>query len=54
MFCVQDGIAVQCAVTTGYMLETVTEIVEGVSAGAAVILSPPDTLTDGTPVEVTA
>ena len=54
VFCVQDGIAVQCAVTTGYMLETVTEIVDGVSAGAPVILSPPDTLTDGTPVEVAA
>ena len=54
VFCVQDGHAVQCAVSTGYMLENVTEILDGVTAGTAVVLSPPDTLTDGDPVGVTA
>ena len=54
VFCVQGDRAVQCAVTTGYMLETVTEILDGVAAGAAIILSPPDTLTDGARIEVDA
>lgn len=54
VFCIQDGRAVQCAVTTGYMLETVTEILDGVEPEAVVILSPPETLTDGAPVEVIA
>ena len=54
MFCVENGRAVQCPVTTGYMLETVTEIVEGLAPDAAVVLSPSDTLTDGAPVEVAA
>ena len=54
MFCVEDGRAVQHAVTTGYMLETVTEICEGIEPGAAVVLSPSDALTDGAPVEVAA
>ena len=54
VFCVQGDRAVQCAVTTGYMLETVTEILDGVAAGAAIVLSPPDTLTDGARIEVDA
>ena len=54
VFCVENGRAVQCPVTTGYMLETVTEIVEGLAPDAAVVLSPSDTLTDGAPVEVAA
>ena len=54
VFCVENGHAVQCPVTTGYMLETVTEIVEGLAPDAAVVLSPSDTLTDGAPVEVAA
>ena len=54
VFCVQGNRAVQCAVTTGYMLETVTEILDGVAAGAAIVLSPPDTLTDGARIEVDA
>ena len=54
VFCIQDGHAVQCAVTTGYMLETVTEILDGVEPEAAVILSPSELLTDGAPVEVIA
>ena len=54
VFCVEDGRAVQHAVTTGYMLETVTEICEGIEPGAAVVLSPSDALTDGAPVEVAA
>lgn len=54
VFCVQDGRAVQKAVTTGYLLEEVTEITEGLTAGELVILSPSDNLTDGTPVEVAA
>ena len=44
----------QKAVTTGYLLEEVTEITEGLTAGELVILSPSDDLTDGTPVEVAA
>ena len=54
VFCIQDGRAVQCAVTTGYMLETVTEILDGVDPEATVILSPSETMTDGTSVEVIA
>lgn len=54
VFCVEDGRAVQRAVTTGYMLESVTEICEGIDADAIVILSPPDSLQDGDPVEVAA
>ena len=54
VFCVQDGRAVQKAVETGYLLEEVTEITEGLTAGEVVILSPSDDLTDGTPVEVAA
>lgn len=54
VFCVEEGRAVQHAVTTGYMLESVTEILDGLAADAVVILSPSETLTDGTLVEVTA
>lgn len=54
VFCVENGRAVQRAVTTGYMLESVTEICEGVEADAVVILSPPDSLADGDLVEVMA
>ena len=46
--------AVQHAVTTGYMLETVTEILDGVDPEATVILSPSETMTDGASVEVIA
>mgnify|MGYP001623000221 FL=1 len=52
VFCVENGRAVQHAVTTGYMLESITEICEGVEADAVVILSPPDSLEDGDLVEV--
>lgn len=52
VFCIENGRAVQCAVTTGYMLESMTEIVEGIDAGATVILSPAESLADGAPVEV--
>lgn len=54
VFCVENGRAVQHAVTTGYMLESITEICEGVEADAVVILSPPDSLEDGDLVEVAA
>ena len=54
VFCIQDGRAVQCAVITGYMLETVTEILDGVDPEATVILSPSETMTDGASVEVIA
>lgn len=54
VFCVEEGRAVQHAVTTGYMLESVTEILDGLAADAVVILSPSETLTDGTLVKVTA
>ena len=52
VFCVEDGRAVQRAVTTGYMLEKVTEVVDGLQAGEIVILAPKDDLTDGTRVEI--
>ena len=52
VFCVQDGHAVQCAVQTGYLLEDTVEITDGLPTGVSVILSPPDELTDGDPVEV--
>ena len=51
VFCVQDGHAVQCAVQTGYLLEDTVEILDGLPTGVSVILSPPDELTDGDPVE---
>lgn len=54
VFCVEGNRAVQRAVTTGYILESVTEICEGVDANAVVILSPPDSLEDGDLVEVMA
>lgn len=54
VFCVENGRAVQRAVKTGYMLASMTEICEGVEANAQVILSPPDSLSDGDFVEVTA
>ena len=54
VFCVENGRAVQRAVKTGYMLASMTEICEGVEANAQVILSPPDSLSDGDLVEVTA
>ena len=47
-----DGHAVQCAVQTGYLLEDTVEIIDGLPTGVSVILSPPDELTDGDPVEV--
>ena len=54
VFCVRNGIAVQCAVESGYLLENAVEIVSGLQAGEQVILAPPDTLTDGDSVEATA
>lgn len=54
VFCVENGRAVQRAVKTGYMLASMTEICEGVEANAQVILSPPDSLSDGDIVEVMA
>ena len=54
VFTAENGVAVQHAVKTGYLLENVTEIREGLEEGAAVILSPGDELTDGAPVEVAA
>lgn len=52
VFCVRAGRAVQCAVQTGYMLEQVIEITDGLEAGENVVLSPSDDLMDGMPVEV--
>lgn len=52
VFTVQDERAYQRAVTTGYLLENATEITEGLIAGETVLLSPPETLTDGDLVEV--
>lgn len=54
VYCIENGKAVQRAVTTGYMLENVTEITEGLAGGETVILSPEDGLADGAAVEVRA
>lgn len=52
VFTVRNGRAVQHAVTTGYLLEKLIEVREGLSGGEDVILSPPDTLESGAEVEV--
>lgn len=52
VFTVRRGRAVQHAVTTGYLLEKLIEVREGLSGGEDVILSPPDTLESGEEVEV--
>ncbi len=52
VFCVEDSHAVLREVITGYLLENVTEIEQGLEGGETVILSPSDTLTDGALVEV--
>ena len=52
VFTVRRGRAVQHAVTTGYLLEKLIEVREGLSGGEDVILSPPDTLESGAEVEV--
>ena len=49
---VRNGRAVQHAVTTGYLLEKLIEVREGLSGGEDVILSPPDALESGAEVEV--
>lgn len=54
VFTVEDGRAVQHAVTTGYLLENAAEIREGLTGGETVILSPGDELADGAPVEAAA
>ncbi len=52
VFCVEGSYAVMRAVKTGYLLENVTEIEEGLSGGEYVILSPSDELRDGALIEV--
>ena len=54
VFCVEDGRAMMHLVVTGYMLESVTEICQGVDADAVVVLSPPESLENGDLVEVAA
>lgn len=54
VFRIEQGIARQCAVTSGYMLESVTEVTTGLSGGEQLVLSPPETLQDGMRVEVVA
>jgi len=51
VFCVENSHAVLREVVTGYLLENVTEIEQGLSGGETVIMSPTDTLTDGALVE---
>lgn len=54
VFCVEDGRAMMHPVVTGYMLESVTEICQGVDEDAVVVLSPPESLENGDLVEVAA
>lgn len=54
VFCVRDGRAVACPVTTGYLLAASVEVCAGIGPDDIVILSPPDTLADGDRVEVRA
>ncbi|MGI6182165.1 MAG: efflux RND transporter periplasmic adaptor subunit [Agathobaculum sp.] len=52
VFCIEHGKAVQRAVSTGYMLENVVEIVEGLEGDEQVVLSPAESLASGVRVEV--
>lgn len=52
VFTVQDGRAYRRAVTTGYLLENATEILDGLDADETILLSPPESLADGDLVEV--
>ncbi len=52
VFCIEHGKAVQCAVSTGYMLKNVVEISTGLKGDEQVILSPAEDLVSGMPVEV--
>ncbi len=52
VFTVENSHAVLKEVETGYMLERVTEIEDGLNGGETVILSPSDDLSDGALVEV--
>ncbi len=52
VFCVENSHAILREVVTGYLLENVTEIEQGLNGGETVVIDPDDTLTDGTLVEV--
>lgn len=47
VYTVENGAACKRAVTTGYLLEKATEIVDGLTPGSLVILSPPAELDNG-------
>ncbi len=52
VFVVENSHAVQRMIQTGYLLENMVEIANGISDGETVILSPSDELTNGDLVEV--
>ncbi len=52
VFCVENSRAILREVVTGYLLENVTEIEQGLNGGETVVIAPADTLSDGTLVEV--
>ena len=54
VFTIENGRARRTAIKTGYLLEQATEVIEGLEASCAVILSPPETLGDGDAVEAAA
>ena len=54
MFVVENGVAHRRDIKTGYMLETVTEVREGLTANDVVVISPEVALADGDSVEATA
>ncbi len=54
VFILQSGCAVQRAVTTGYLLERLTEVRKGLTGQEQVILEPSDALRNGDVVEVCA
>lgn len=54
VFVVENGTAHRRDIETGYMLETVTEVREGLTANDVVVISPEVALADGDPVEAIA
>lgn len=54
VFTIENGVAHKQAVTTGYLLEKSTEIVDGLAPDSLVVLSPPETLDEGERVEASA
>ena len=52
VFTVRNGVVQEQEIETGYLLEQVTEVTEGLAAGQTVVCNPPETLGAGDAVEV--